>query len=207
MEDMDQEIRENAGDRMQDNISNQEGTKKWGNLENNPDGTSAGGASELPDQPQQEFPRASEEDVMEAGERAKAQFGGTYGGGGGVEAEADESIAQGGPPTGEGEDSKPAPSGPGAVAAGASAPSDQEQAEAQDQANQVLAQKQAETDSMSDKSEGEKFASVLKGDESSDEGDALTTGQKMAGIMSGEPGMKWESKLADAVSGGDDENT
>lgn len=159
--DMDQEIRENAGDRMQDNISNLEGTKKWGDLENNPDGTSGDQAEETGGQAQsQEFPRASESEVHEAAERAKAHFGGTYDGGGGVESEADEAVAKGDK------------AGYGSDEAG------QQEASSQDTSTE----------------------------DASESGDELTTGQKFAGILGSDPNMKWESKLADKMSGGDDEN-
>ncbi len=176
--DMDQEIRESSG--------------------GSPSGESQG-------EPQQEFPRVPLEEGVEAAERAKAEFGGTYGGGGGVESEADESVAQGGPPSGEGDESESAPSGPGAVAAGTSAPSGEQQAAAQDTADEVLREKQSH--SGDDASAGEKLASVFKATDSSEEGDELTTGQKAAGIMSDDEGMKWESKLVDKLSGGDDKNT
>ena len=39
------------------------------------------------------------------------------------------------------------------------------------------------------------------------EGDGMTTGQKFAGVLASDPNMKWESKIAEKMSGGDDENT
>lgn len=39
-----------------------------------------------------------------------------------------------------------------------------------------------------------------------EEGDALTTGQKLAGILGSDDNMKWESKIAEKMSGGDDSN-
>lgn len=154
--DMEQEIRQNAGDRMQDNIENVQGTKKWGNLENNPDG---GGGADLPgsdspeaQQAREEFPRASEAEVFEAAERAKAQFAGTYEGGAGESDAGEQSNAGGQPEAG-------------------SNPS----------------------------------AETVAGE--AEEGEGLTTGQKFAGILSSDPNMKWESKLAEKLSGGDDQNT
>jgi hypothetical protein len=38
-------------------------------------------------------------------------------------------------------------------------------------------------------------------------GDELTTGQKLAGVLGSDENMKWESKIADTMSGGDDDNT
>lgn len=169
--DMDQEIRENAGDRMQDNIENIEGTKKWGNLENNPDGEGSGstGGGSLPgtDSPQaeqarQEFPRASESETIQAAEEAKASFGGTGGmGGGGVESDADPAVATGQKPGMGSEQSGGGDSG-------------QEAPSAQDVSDQAEA------------------------------GDDLTTGQKLAGILGSDDNMKWESKIAEKLSGGDD---
>lgn len=37
-------------------------------------------------------------------------------------------------------------------------------------------------------------------------GDQLTTGQKLAGILGSDENMKWESKIAEKMSGGDDSN-
>ncbi|HEX2179867.1 MAG TPA: hypothetical protein VHL54_10195 [Actinomycetota bacterium] len=37
-------------------------------------------------------------------------------------------------------------------------------------------------------------------------GDELTTGQKFAGILGSDENMKWESKIAEKLSGGDDSN-
>lgn len=172
--DMEQQIRQNAGDRMQDNIENVQGTKKWGNLENNPDG---GGGADLPgsdspeaQQAREEFPRASESEVFEAAERAKAKFAGTYEGGGGVESEADGQSAAGGQPA-TGND-------PSAEAGAASANPDS---------------------GNEDPPDAESVA------EQAEEGEGLTTGQKLAGILSSDPNMKWESKLAEKLSGGDDE--
>lgn len=181
-EDMDQEIRDNAGDRMQDNIENVEGTKKWGELENNPDGE-GGGGGELPgtDSPQaqqarEDFPRASEEEVIETAEAAKASFGGTGGmGGGGVESEADPAIATGEKP-GMGSDAGQEASG--------DAPS------------------KAEVDNPGD-SEG----AVEDFKEAVDDNEDMTTGQKFASILASDDNMKWESKIAESMSGGDDENT
>ena len=163
---MEEEIRENAGDRMQDNISNIEGTKKWGDMETNPDGTSAEPEMSGESQPQQEFPRASKEEVFEAAERAKAEFGGTAGGGGGVESDADTSVAQGAPPSGDPSDYQAASQG-GQTATATEAGSEEE---------------------------------APAGD-----GDALTTGQKFAGIMGSDPNLKMESKIAEKLSGGDDD--
>lgn len=179
-EDMDQEIRENAGDRMQDNIENVEGTKKWGELENNPDGE--GGGGELPgtDSPQaqqaaEDFPRASEEEVIETAEAAKASFGGTGGmGGGGVESEADPAIATGEKP-GMGSDSRQEASG--------DAPS------------------KAEVDNAGDSDAVEEFKEAAEDDED------MTTGQKFASILASDDNMKWESKIAETMAGGDEENT
>lgn len=179
-EDMDQEIRDNAGDRMQDNIENVEGTKKWGELENNPDGE-GGGGGEIPgtDSPQaqqarEDFPRASEEEVIEAAEAAKASFGGTGGLGGGVESEADPAIATGQKP-GMGSDTGQEASG--------DAPS------------------KAEVDNAGDSDAVEEFKEAAEDDES------MTTGQKFASILASDDNMKWESKIAESMSGGDDENT
>jgi hypothetical protein len=177
---MDQEIRDNAGDRMQDNIENVEGTKKWGELENNPDGE--GGGGELPgvDSPQaqqarEEFPRASEEEVIETAEAAKASFGGTGGlGGGGVESEADPAIATGQKP-GMGSDTGQEASG--------DAPS------------------KAEVDNAGSEDAVEDFK------EQAEEGEGMTTGQKFASILASDDNMKWESKIAETMAGGDDENT
>lgn len=38
-------------------------------------------------------------------------------------------------------------------------------------------------------------------------GDEATTGQKLAGVLGSDENMKWESKVADTMSGGDDDNT
>lgn len=181
-QDMDQEIRDNAGDRMQDNIENVEGTKKWGNLENNPDGEGGGGAAEIPgsDSPQaqqarEEFPRASEEEVIETAEAAKASFGGTGGlGGGGVESEADPAIATG---------QKPGMGSETGQEASGDAPTRDEVDNAPDISDQ--------------NDEGE----------SEGEGKGMTTGQKFAGILGSDPNMKMESKIAEKLSGGDDKNT
>lgn len=176
MADMEEEIRENAGDEMQDNISNLEGTKKWGNLETNASGSSGeSGESGESGGSQQEFPRASEEEVFEAAERAKAEFGGTAGGGGGVESDADQSIAQGAPPSSDPGDYQAAQEG--SAASGATPASREENPSAEDVADEAEA------------------------------GDEMTTGQKFASIMSSDPNMKWESKIAEKMSGGDDENT
>lgn len=171
---MEQEIRENAGNEMQDNIENVEGTKKWGNLETNATGSS--GTDAEADQP--EFPRASEEEVSEAAERAKAKFGGTYDGGGGVESEADESIARG-------EDASAESSG---STGGGETPSAQN----------------AETQNAEDGGEAPSAQDV---EDQAEAGDELTTGQKFAGILASDSNMKWESKIAEKLSGGDDENT
>jgi hypothetical protein len=182
--DMDQEIRDNAGDRMQDNIENVEGTKKWGDLENNPDGEGGGGADSIPgtDSPEakqaaEEFPRASEEEVIETAEAAKASFGGTGGlGGGGVESEADPTIATGQKP-GMGSDTGQEASG--------DAPS------------------REEVDNAPEVGDGD------AGDagDSEEAGDGMTTGQKFASILGSDENMKWESKIAETMAGGDDENT
>jgi hypothetical protein len=179
--DMDQEIRDNAGDRMQDNIENVEGTKKWGNLENNPDGEGGGGAANIPgtdspeaQQAREEFPRASEEEVIETAEAAKASFGGTGGlGGGGVESEADPAIATGQKP-GMGSDTGQEASG--------DAPS------------------KAEVDNAPEVGED------VEG-EAEEGGEGMTTGQKFASILGSDDNMKWESKIAEKMAGGDDENT
>jgi hypothetical protein len=182
--DMDQEIRDNAGDRMQDNIENVEGTKKWGELENNPDGE-GGGGGELPgvDSPQaqqarEEFPRATEEEVIETAEAAKASFGGTGGlGGGGVESEADPAIATGQKP-GMGSDTGQEASG--------DAPS------------------KAEVDNAGSEEAAEEADEKAADDA---EGEGMTTGQKFASILGSDDNMKWESKIAEKMAGGDDENT
>ncbi len=178
--DMDQEIRDNAGDRMQDNIENVEGTKKWGELENNPDGEGGGGAASIPgtDSPEakqaaEEFPRASEEEVIETAEAAKASFGGTGGlGGGGVESEADPEIATGQKP------------GMGSETSGQEASGE--------------APSKAEVDNADPVGDFE---------EKVEENEGMTTGQKFASILGSDDNMKWESKIAGAMAGGDDENT
>lgn len=182
--DMDQEIRDNAGDRMQDNIENVEGTKKWGNLENNPDGEGGGGAASIPgsdspeaQQAREEFPRASEEEVIETAEAAKASFGGTGGlGGGGVESEADPEIATGQKP-GMGSDT-------GREASG-DVPT------------------RAEVDNAGSPEEAEAADEEL---EEGGEDKGMTTGQKFASILGSDPNMKLESKIAGSMAGGDDEN-
>ena len=172
--DMEQEIRDKSGGDLQDKIEDVPGTKTWGETHPekiNTGGGSSGSASEggeqpQQEQPQQEFPRASKEEVFEAAERAKAQFGGTAGGGGGVESDADTSVAQGAPPSGDPGDYQEA-SGGGQTAT------------------------DTDADSVEEAPAGD--------------GDALTTGQKLAGIMGSDPSMKWESKIADKLSGGDDD--
>lgn len=186
-QDMDQEIRDNAGDRMQANIENVEGTKKWGELENNPDGESGGGAADVPgtDSPQaqqarEEFPRASEEEVIETAEAAKASFGGTGGlGGGGVESDADPAIATGQKP-GMGSDTGQEASG--------DVPT------------------RAEVDNAGSDEEAEAAADAAEG-EAEESGEGMTTGQKFASILGSDDNMKWESKIAEKLAGGDDENT
>ncbi|CAN5879322.1 hypothetical protein BH23ACT12_BH23ACT12_09720 [soil metagenome] len=177
-QDMDQEIRENAGDRMQDNIENIEGTKKWGNLENNPDGE--GGGADIPgsdspeaQQAREEFPRVSEEEVIDSAEAAKASFGGTGGlGGGGAESDADPAIATGQKP------------GMGSDTSGQEASGDGPSRAEVDDAEPV-----------------EDFKEAVEDNE------GMTTGQKFAGILSSDPNMKMESKIAEKMSGGDDKNT
>jgi hypothetical protein len=39
------------------------------------------------------------------------------------------------------------------------------------------------------------------------EGEDMTTGQKFASILASDDNMKWESKIAETMAGGDDENT
>lgn len=180
---MDQEIRDNAGDRMQDNIENVEGTKKWGELENNPDGEGGGGDVPGTDSPEaqqarEEFPRASEAEVIESAEAAKASFGGTGGlGGGGVESDADPEIATGQKP-GMGSDT------------------------GQEDSGDVPTR--AEVDNAGSVEEAEAADEELE-DAGEDKG--MTTGQKFASILGGDDNMKLESKIAGALSGGDDENT
>lgn len=103
-QDMDQEIREASGGDLKDNIETVEGTKQFAPAHPT-DGSvdESKGSNEIPgtdspeaQQAREEFPRASEEEVIETAEAAKASFGGTGGmGGGGVESEADPAIATG----------------------------------------------------------------------------------------------------------------
>lgn len=163
MADMDKEIRESSGGDLQDKIEDVEGTYQFAPPEPEkaePSGDLPGTDSAEAEQARQDFPRASEEEVHEAAERAQAKFGGTYGGGGGVEAEADEAVAAGEKPGyGSGQDAKASEGG------------------------------------------------TEKGSEDAEEGDALTTGQKFASVLGSDPNMQWESKIADKMSGGDDDKT
>jgi hypothetical protein len=182
---MDQEIREASGGDLQDNIEAVPGTKVWA-PPHPTDGSNEGSSSatdSLPgvDSPQaqqarEDFPRASEEEVIETAEAAKASFGGTGGlGGGGVESEADPAIATGQKP-GMGSDAGQEASG--------SAPS------------------KAEVDNP-----GNSEGAVEDFKEQAEEGEGMTTGQKFASILASDDNMKWESKIAETMAGGDDENT
>lgn len=184
MEDMDQEIRDAHGGDLQDNIETAAGTKKW--APTSPEIGSAGESSGSESGGGQEFPRASEGEVIEAAERAKAQFGGTYEGGGkGPESEADEAIAQG---------EKPGPF--------------QESGQGQEASGSGGSDPVAGTEDLSGLSDSEvagKIAQEVSEQEPKGDGDDLTTGQKLAGIMASDPNMQAESKIVGAVSGGDDE--
>lgn len=105
---MEEEIRENAGDAMNQNISEVPGNRSYPDPDSNTGGSSGPGIpGQLTDEEKQqrarEFPPASESETLEAAERAKASFGGTAGGGGGVESKADTDVAAGGgaPPAGD----------------------------------------------------------------------------------------------------------
>ena len=191
-QDMDQEIRDASGGDLQDNIETVEGTKVWapphptdGSNEGSSSSSSAGDipGTDSPEaqQAREEFPRASEEEVIETAERAKAAFGGTGGGGGGgVESEADPAIATGQKPgmgseTGDGGGG----GGGGQEASADAAPSREEVDNAPNLQEQV---------------------------DQTPEGEEMTTGQKFASILGSDPNMKAESKIAAKLAGGDDEN-
>ncbi len=186
-QDMDQEIREaSEGGDLHDNIETVEGTKQFA-PPNPTDGSvdQSAGSNDIPgsdspeaQQAREEFPRATEEEVMESAEAAKASFGGTGGlGGGGVESDADPAIATGQKP-GMGSDT-------GGQEASGDAPS------------------RAEVDNAGSEEAAEEAAEDA-GDEG---GDGMTTGQKFASILGSDSNMKWESKIAEKMAGGDDENT
>lgn len=109
MSQMEEEIRESAGDAMNENISDVPGNRSYPDPDSSTGGSS--GSQRIPGQLSEEekqqraeqFPPASESETLEAAERAKASFGGTAGGGGGVESKADTGVATGGgaPPAGD----------------------------------------------------------------------------------------------------------
>ncbi|HEX2053334.1 MAG TPA: hypothetical protein VHJ78_06390 [Actinomycetota bacterium] len=187
--DMDQEIRDASPGDIQDKTQSVEGTYQFAPPE--PDVNTSGGSSSGEGGGGggggQEFPRASEEEVIEAAERAKAQFGGTFEGGGkGPESAADTQIAQG---------EKPGPF----------QQTDQDQTASSGGGSDPTAGTE-DLSNLSDSEVAGKIADEMK-EQGPPEGggDDLTTGQKLAGIMSSDPNMQAESKIVGALSGGDDD--
>lgn len=176
--DMDQEIRDNAGDALNEATGNTVGTKKWGEQETNTGGeadpqidqAAAAQAADAPSTDQQI------QGVHEAAQKAQAAFAGTAdlpGAAGVVESHAD------------------------GAAAGASSGSDSPAAGSAHNAD-------GESDGLGAVSGGfdaEKAAQHADKDHSDDGEDKQPgTGAMLAGILASDPNMKWESKIVAAFS-------
>lgn len=176
--DMDQEIRDNAGDALNEATGNTVGTKKWGEQESNTGGEADPQLAEVTDTSTGSTEQQIQE-VHESAQKAQAAFAGTAdlpGAAGAIESDA------GGSSTG--------------AAAGASSGSDSPAAESAHNAD-------GESDGLGAVSGGfdaEKAAKHADKDGSDDEDKQPGTGAMMAGILASDPNMKWESKIVAAFS-------
>lgn len=181
-QDMDQEIREASGGDLQDNIETVEGTKVWA-PPHPTDGSvdKSKGSNEIPGSDSPEAQQAREEFPRASEEEvfaAAEAAKASFGGTGGLGGGGPESEADPAIATGQ----KP---GMGSDTGGQEGSGD--------------APTRAEVDNAGDASEA---------DAGADEGgEGMTTGQKFASILGSDPNMKWESKIAESMAGGDDENT
>lgn len=182
MSDMDQEIRENAGDALNEATANTEGTKKWGEQETNTGGEADPQIDQAAAAQAADAPSTDEQvqGVHEAAQKAQAAFAGTGdvpGAAGIIESDADGSTS--------------------GAAAGTSAGSDAPAPESAHNAD-------GESDGLGEVSGGFDAEEAAKHEDKDDSGDGEDkqpgTGAMLAGILASDPSMKWESKIVGAFS-------